>query len=229
MGDVVLFAEDLKLNSAFSHCRICHEEEFESCKSLEAPCSCSGTVKFAHRDCIQRWCNEKGNTTCEICLQEYGPGYTAPSKKSQLIEAAVTIRESLQVPRREHEPQSPRLEAIAEESHYTECTSAADRTATYCQSLAVTFTVLLLVKHMFAVLAGETEQFPFTLVTILFLRASGIILPMFILIRTITAIKNSLRRHYQDLDDDNSNSNSDEEDDEDDDDEEEQRHQHHSV
>ena len=25
--------------------------------------------QFAHRDCIQRWCNEKGNTTCEICLQ----------------------------------------------------------------------------------------------------------------------------------------------------------------
>ncbi|XP_035550675.1 uncharacterized protein LOC108986217 [Juglans regia] len=22
--------------------------------------------QFAHRDCIQRWCNEKGNTTCEI-------------------------------------------------------------------------------------------------------------------------------------------------------------------
>ncbi|XP_050152416.1 uncharacterized protein LOC126627037 [Malus sylvestris] len=38
-------------------------------KKPEAPCACSGTVKFAHRDCIQRWCNEKGNTTCEICLE----------------------------------------------------------------------------------------------------------------------------------------------------------------
>lgn len=45
MGDVVLFVEDLKSNSATSHCRICHEEEFESCRSLEAPCACSGTVK----------------------------------------------------------------------------------------------------------------------------------------------------------------------------------------
>ena len=25
--------------------------------------------QFAHRYCIQRWCDEKGNTTCEICLQ----------------------------------------------------------------------------------------------------------------------------------------------------------------
>lgn len=27
------------------------------------------TFQFAHRDCIQRWCEEKGNTTCEICLK----------------------------------------------------------------------------------------------------------------------------------------------------------------
>ncbi|KAL5791928.1 hypothetical protein ACOSP7_000522 [Xanthoceras sorbifolium] len=232
MGDVVLFVEDLKLNFAFSHCRICHEEEFESCKSLEAPCACSGTVKFAHRDCIQRWCNEKGNTTCEICLQEYGPGYTAPSKKSQLIEAAVTIRDSLQIPRREHEPQRPRLvalaEGLAEESDYSECTSAADRTAACCRSLALTFTIFLLVKHISAVLAGETKDYPFTLLTILILRASGIIIPMFILIRTITAIKNSIRRQYRDSDNEISNSDSEEEED-DEDEEEEQQHQHHTV
>ncbi|KAJ4727791.1 putative RING/FYVE/PHD zinc finger-containing protein [Melia azedarach] len=232
MGDVVLFVEDLKSNSATSHCRICHEEEFESCRSLEAPCACSGTVKYAHRDCIQRWCNEKGNTICEICLQEYGPGYTTSSKKSQLIEAAVTIRDSLQIPRREHEPQSPRLVAMAEglnaESHYSECTSAADRSAACCRSLALTFTVLLLVKHFFAVLTGKTQDYPFALLTVLLLRASGIILPMYMLIRTITAIQNSIRRQYQDSDDDD-NSTSDEEDDDDDDDdddEEEQQHQH---
>ncbi|KAJ7008190.1 hypothetical protein NC653_007019 [Populus alba x Populus x berolinensis] len=91
MGDSVLFVDDLRTSCAISHCRICHEAEFESCKSLEAPCACSGTVKFAHRECIQRWCNEKGNTNCEICLQNYEPGYTAPSKKCELIEA-MTIR-----------------------------------------------------------------------------------------------------------------------------------------
>lgn len=44
-GEVVLFIDDLKPISGFSRCRICHEEEFESFKSLEAPCACSGTVK----------------------------------------------------------------------------------------------------------------------------------------------------------------------------------------
>ncbi|KAH9786712.1 RING-CH-type domain-containing protein [Citrus sinensis] len=213
MGDVVLFVEDFKSNpETTSHCRICHEEEFESCNSLEAPCACSGTVK------------------------EYGPGYTAPSKKSQLIEAAVTIRDSLQIPRREHVPRNPRLVAIAErlsaESHYPQCSSAAGRTAACCRSLALTFTVLLLVKHLFAVLTGNTDDYPFALVTVLLLRACGIILPMYVLMRTITAIHNSIRREYHHVTYDDETSNSDEEeedDDDDDDDEEEQLDPRHSV
>ncbi|GLT71906.1 hypothetical protein SLA2020_438900 [Shorea laevis] len=216
MGDVVLFVDDLKSNYAISYCRICHEEELESCKSLEAPCACSGTVKFAHRDCIQRWCDEKGNTTCEICLQQYEPGYTAPSKKSQLIDAAVTIRDSVEIPRREEEEMSPRLAGVGE---YAECTSAANRSASCCRTLALIFTVILLVRHLFAVLSGGTEDYPFTLLTVLILRASGIIFPMLILMRTITAIQNSIRRQYEDPDDDTSNF--------DGDDEEEQ--QHHAV
>jgi len=45
MEEVVLLVDDLKLLSGISRCRICHEEEFESTKTLEAPCACSGTVK----------------------------------------------------------------------------------------------------------------------------------------------------------------------------------------
>ncbi|XP_015891740.1 uncharacterized protein LOC107426148 isoform X2 [Ziziphus jujuba] len=208
MGDVILFVQDLKLNPGISYCRICHEGEFENSNSLEAPCSCSGTVKFAHRDCIQRWCNEKGNTTCEICLQNYEPGYTALPKKSQLIDAAVTIRESLQIPRREQEPLSPRLASLAEgvslENDDSECNSAADRSASCCRSLALAITVILLVRHLFAVFNGGAEDYPFTLLTIIILRASGIILPMYLLIRTITALQNSIRRHHTDSDDEDS-------------------------
>ncbi|XVE73419.1 hypothetical protein DITRI_Ditri11bG0116600 [Diplodiscus trichospermus] len=146
-------------------------------------------------------------------MQEYGPGYTvtaAPSKKSQLIEAAVTIRDSLQIPRREVEAEERRLVGLGEgmnvENELSECTCAADRGASYCRSLALTFTVVLLVKHLFAVLNGETDHYPFAVLTIMFLRATGIILPMYILIRTITAIGNSIRRQYHDYDEDTSNS-----------------------
>jgi hypothetical protein len=25
------------------------------------------SMQYAHRTCVQRWCNEKGDVTCEIC------------------------------------------------------------------------------------------------------------------------------------------------------------------
>lgn len=90
MSEIAILIDELRSSKIYI-CRICHEEEFESCKALESPCACSGTVKvcnlivnhnlmiensdfdnylqFAHRDCVQRWCDEKGNTSCEICLQ----------------------------------------------------------------------------------------------------------------------------------------------------------------
>ncbi|KAJ6847638.1 uncharacterized protein M6B38_276665 [Iris pallida] len=59
-----------------AECRICQEEDH--IKNLEAPCTCSGSLKYAHRACVQRWCNEKGDIICEICHESYKPGYTAP-------------------------------------------------------------------------------------------------------------------------------------------------------
>ncbi|KAI6694617.1 hypothetical protein NL676_022327 [Syzygium grande] len=231
MGDVLLFVDDLPSSPSVPCCRICHEAEFESEQSLEAPCACSGTVKFAHRDCIQRWCDEKGSTTCEICLQNYEPGYTAPSKKSQMIEAAVTIRDSLQVPRVEPGPQSPRLVAVAPgvpiEAVYPDCTSAADQGAACCRTLALTLTVFLLLRHMLDVLSGKPEEYPFALITVLVLRMSGIVVPMYILIRTITAIQNSLRQRYHAVDNETANDETaDDEEDSDDDDDSDRRRQH---
>ncbi|XP_068477119.1 uncharacterized protein [Phaseolus vulgaris] len=202
MEEVVLLVDDLKLLSGISRCRICHEEEFESTKTLEAPCACSGTVKFAHRDCIQTWCNEKGNTTCEICLQQYEPGYTAVQKKSQIADAAMTIRDSLQISMTEREPLNT---SIIEGNNYSECTYAADRSAACCRSLALAFTLILLVRHLFALLSDGMEDYPFTILTVFLLRASGIIIPMYIIIKTIGAIHNNIKRyHHQDSDDDSS-------------------------
>ncbi|PPR95247.1 hypothetical protein GOBAR_AA25422 [Gossypium barbadense] len=50
-----------------AECRICQDED--SIKNLETPCACSGSLKYAHRKCVQHWCNEKGNIKCEICHQ----------------------------------------------------------------------------------------------------------------------------------------------------------------
>ncbi|KAK6941070.1 Protein of unknown function DUF3675 [Dillenia turbinata] len=222
MGEeVVLFVEDLKSNYEFWRCRICHEEEYESSKNLEAPCGCSGTVKYAHRDCIQRWCNEKGNITCEICLQKYEPGYTAPPpKKAQLFNEAVSIRGSLDVTRDE-EVLDQRLERRELENEYPECSMASERSASFCRSIALMLTVLLLLKDLLAVITGGTEDYPFTLLTVVVLRACGIILPMYIIIRTITALLNIIKRQYHVLEDESLNT--------DDDGESEENVQHHSI
>ncbi|KAM7501169.1 hypothetical protein LguiB_000073 [Lonicera macranthoides] len=203
MGEaVVIYVDEFELNPELSTCRICHEAEFESCKSLEAPCACSGTMKLAHRDCIQRWCNEKGNTTCEICLQKFEAGYVSPPNKAQLLDAAVTIRGSLEVPRRELESENRGMREMARSQgrttpHYSECSSAADRSVTCCRLIALIFTVLLLVRHLLAVLTGGTEDYPFTLLTLLLVRASGILLPMYVLIRIINAIQRSIRHQFR--------------------------------
>ncbi|XVF32880.1 hypothetical protein REPUB_Repub17cG0121100 [Reevesia pubescens] len=132
-------------------------------------------------------------------------------RETQLVK--FVFRDSLQIPRRELEPQNQRLVSLGEGmnvgNEFSQCTSAADRGAFCCQSLALTFTMVLLVKHFLAVLNGETDHYPLALLTKLIFRATGILLPMYIMIRTITAIRNSIRRQYHDSDEDTSNSDED--------------------
>ncbi|KAI4352134.1 hypothetical protein L6164_006415 [Bauhinia variegata] len=53
-------------------CGICHDEDEDS--NMESPCSCSGSLEYAHLKCVERWCNEKGDTISEICQQLFEPG-----------------------------------------------------------------------------------------------------------------------------------------------------------
>ncbi|KAL3825410.1 hypothetical protein ACJIZ3_021439 [Penstemon smallii] len=78
-------------------CRICQDEDFDS--RMETPCSCRGSLKYAHRKCIQRWCNEKGDTMCEICHQQFMPGYTAPPPIFRLGGLPMNLRGNWQISR----------------------------------------------------------------------------------------------------------------------------------
>ncbi|CAL9136676.1 unnamed protein product [Musa textilis] len=134
-ADDGLVASSCSPAAAWCLCRICHEEEEERNGSMESPCGCSGTLKFAHRECIQRWCDEKGSNVCEICLEKYEPGYTIPEKKA-LIDVGVTIRGSLEVPRLNYDPHNP--EFVADDdagSDRAECSPASRRRASYCRSI----------------------------------------------------------------------------------------------
>ncbi|CAA7388968.1 unnamed protein product [Spirodela intermedia] len=176
-------------------CRICHEEEEESTAGMEAPCACSGTLKFAHRGCIQRWCDEKGSTVCEICLQKFEPGYSVPLRKA-LVEVGVTIRGSLEVPRQNYAPPYEReaaTEGGGEVAEYAECSPASERGASACRYVAVTLTVILLARHLVSVIMEEPDHYAFTLFTVFVLRASGILLPFYVIMSAIKGIQYSQR------------------------------------
>ncbi|KAI3787487.1 hypothetical protein L1987_41993 [Smallanthus sonchifolius] len=201
MTEVKLNVDEQLLYSASEIicCRICHEAEFESCKSLETPCSCSGTVKFAHRDCVQRWCDEKGNTNCEICLQKFEPGYSA-SPSQHNYDTRVVIRGSMEGPRTDENQETVVIVGEEEslvERHYAECSSAADTTASVCRTLALFLTTLLLVRHFIGVLIGETGDYPFTLLSLMVIKACGILLPMYIIMRMIDVVHNIITLEIQ--------------------------------
>ncbi|GMH02078.1 hypothetical protein Nepgr_003917 [Nepenthes gracilis] len=80
-------------------CRICHDEDMVS--NMETPCSCCGTLKYAHRMCVQRWCNEKGDIVCEICHEQFKTGYTAPSPLFERRRIPINFRRNWLVSRTE--------------------------------------------------------------------------------------------------------------------------------
>ena len=53
-------------------CRICYEED---ATGLFAPCKCSGSMRFVHKECLRRWravnMRERGYTHCPMCQVEY--------------------------------------------------------------------------------------------------------------------------------------------------------------
>ncbi|XP_047312385.1 uncharacterized protein LOC124915668 [Impatiens glandulifera] len=201
MGDeIVLFLDELEIRASSSssyaipYCRICHEAEFESSKTFESPCACSGTIQYAHRDCIQRWCDEKGNTLCEICLQKFEPGYTAAPKTSNGLLATTTIvmsiRDSLEVPRRregEINENGRAFRVIIDENgthqqimirnnnnnyaHFSSSSSTSSsgggRGAKFWRFVALLMTMVLLSKHTFEVIMGRAEDYPFSLAAVM--------------------------------------------------------------
>ncbi|OEL36593.1 hypothetical protein BAE44_0002387 [Dichanthelium oligosanthes] len=135
---------------------------------------------------------------CFIVCQNFEPGYTVPPKKAQPADVAVTIRESLEVPRLDYEPSAEEDAALvaASDPEYAECARAASRSASWCRSVAVTFTIVLLLRHLVTVATvGAANQFAFSLLTVYLLRASGILLPFYVVMRLISVIQQGQRQY----------------------------------
>ncbi|KAI5072667.1 hypothetical protein GOP47_0012773 [Adiantum capillus-veneris] len=178
----------LDMDSTVLECRICQEEEDPS--KLEAPCACSGTLKYAHRTCVQRWCDEKGDVTCEICQQPYKHGYTASSpSRLQSGSISIDIRDDWSI--QSSHPiglRDPRILALAVaqrqflELDYEEYDTTSSDSAMCCRTVALILVTLLLLRHTFTMVITPTDSDTSTFLVALILRIVGFFLPCYIMV-----------------------------------------------
>ncbi|XP_022881978.1 uncharacterized protein LOC111399016 isoform X1 [Olea europaea var. sylvestris] len=171
-------------------CRICQDEDVNS--NMESPCSCCGSLKYAHRKCVQRWCNEKGDTVCEICHQQFKPGYTAPPPIFRFREIPMNLRGNWQIARRDLA--NPRLVTMAStdqnflDPDYDEYEFSTRRSIIFCRSIAIIFMILLILRHTLPIIFSRAENYSCPLIVLLLLRIAGIILPICIILKAVTSI-----------------------------------------
>ncbi|XP_031475819.1 uncharacterized protein LOC116247703 [Nymphaea colorata] len=182
-------------------CRICQEEDYDS--NMESPCACCGSLKYAHRKCIQRWCNEKGDTVCEICHQPFKPNYTAPPQMFHYGGIPMNFRGSWEISRQDmRNPQFIAMVATDRsflDSAYDEYSAYNSRSAFCCRTVAVIFMALLILRHGLPILFGGADEYAFTMFVLFLLRTAGILVPVYIMVRALAAFQR--RRQRQEVQD----------------------------
>ncbi|KAJ1289658.1 hypothetical protein BS78_02G181400 [Paspalum vaginatum] len=175
-------------------CRICQEED--SIKNLESPCACTGSLKYAHRACVQRWCNEKGDVTCEICHEPYEHGYTAPPR-AHPDETTIDISGGWTITGTAFDLRDPRILAVAQnhimEAEYDDYSATNASTATFCRSAALVLMALLLLRHALT-LTDEDDDDTSAMFSLFLLRAAGFLLPFYIMAWAISILQRRRQR-----------------------------------
>ncbi|MBA0847678.1 hypothetical protein Goshw_021250 [Gossypium schwendimanii] len=184
--------------SKLVECRICHDDDEDL--NMEIPCSCRGSLKYAHRKCVQRWCNEKGDIVCEICHQQFKPGYTAPPPLFHYGSVPMNFRGNWEISSGDL-PTPHFITVVTEDRDFLETeiddySAPRSRSLICCRVIAITFMVLLVLRHTLPVVISGAGDYSLTLFTLLMLRAIGIMLPIYIMVKAFTAIQR--RQHHQD-------------------------------
>lgn len=178
-------------------CRICQEED--DIKNLETPCTCSGSLKYAHRACVQRWCNEKGDITCEICHEPYKPGYTA-TPRAHPDETTIDISGGWTITGTPLDLRDPRILAMAAaqnrliEAEYDEYAATNASGAAFCRSAALILMALLLLRHALSITSGDDDDDASTIFSLFLLRAAGFLLPCYIMAWAISILQRRRER-----------------------------------
>ncbi|KAK4430281.1 hypothetical protein Salat_1328800 [Sesamum alatum] len=177
-------------------CRICQDEDIDS--NMETPCSCCGSLKYAHRKCVQRWCNEKGDTVCEICHQQFKPGYTAPPPIFRIGGLAMNMRGNWRIARRDLN--NPHIIAMVStdrdflDPEYDEYAVSTARSILCCRSVAITFMFLLVLRHALPVMVNQAGNSSFPPIMLSMLQVAGIILPICLVLKAVTFLLHCRRQ-----------------------------------
>ncbi|MCO5574907.1 hypothetical protein L7F22_028701 [Adiantum nelumboides] len=184
-------AEPLLAEAVAGECRICQEED--DVLNLEAPCACAGSLKYAHRKCVQHWCNEKGDAICEICCKPYEGGYTVPSSSARADSFSINIGSWEVGGEQRLNSQRSRLFSVASEhvfleSDYEDYTRANARSAACFRSVAFILMVLLLLRHLLSMTSTVAGEDASTFIMLFFLRAVGFFLPCYVMARALNVL-----------------------------------------
>ncbi|GMH20323.1 hypothetical protein Nepgr_022164 [Nepenthes gracilis] len=167
-------------------CRICHDEEIDS--NMETPCSCCGSLKYAHRRCVQRWCDEKGDTLCEICQEQFRPGYTAPPPFFECPQTPLNFRGNWGLNRTDlnnsHIMETVSTDGNHLDSDYDDSSSRSLRSL----SIAVIFIGILILRHILQIFVNGSE-FHVPLFALAVVRITGSALLVFILMLAVTGLR----------------------------------------
>ncbi|XP_068666577.1 uncharacterized protein [Aristolochia californica] len=154
-----------------AECRICQDEDYVD--NLEAPCGCNGTLKYAHRDCIQKWCSQKGSIRCEICHQMYTPGYTAPARAAECF--AIEIRQSWEADAGRNGAFDRDFEEDPEDDDEGRDFGPTFAGISLWRAAAVALMLVLFIRHLFMVMSNPSLlQDPET-----YLNLAGFLLPLY--------------------------------------------------
>lgn len=181
-----------------NECRICQEEDDDH--ELESPCACNGTLKFAHRKCIQKWCNKKGNTTCEICNQVYSPDYAPPPARINPDVMTIDIRHAWgqQIDLRDtHFLSFASAEHQFLEPDYEDYGVASNGSIAYLRFMALILMLILLIRQALLVtrdLGMVPESSKFFNFQVSVLQLAGFLLPCYVVSRSWLMILRQRRR-----------------------------------
>ncbi|KAK9935149.1 hypothetical protein M0R45_022261 [Rubus argutus] len=179
-----------------AECRICQDED--SVNNLETPCGCCGSLKYAHRKCVQHWCNEKGDIICEICHQPYQPGYTAPPRPhpdETTIEIGGWTLSGAPL-----SLDDPRILSITEaerqflDTEYDEYAASSSSGAPFFRSAALILMALLILRHALRVTDSDSGDDTSAIFSLFLLRAAGFLLPCYIMAWAISILQRRQQR-----------------------------------